>query len=97
MQAIRFSDRRFGPADDAVDEFVRWARFVDPGSDASEAQRAAAAHALVELSEEQEAVPDLLHDAWTASLRMLARGEITRSAVDLLAETMGAREFRASA
>ena len=78
---------------EVVAEFVRWARFVDPGPDASDAQRGAAAEALIELAEE----PDALHDAWTASLRMLARGEITRSSVDLLAGLMSARELRASA
>ena len=79
--------------DGTVAELVRWARFVDPGPDASEPQRAAALQALVELVEE----PAILHDAWAASLRMLARGEVTRSLVALLADAISAHEMTVSA
>jgi len=78
--------------EDAV-ELVRWARFVDPGPDGSDAQRDAAVAVLLDLVDE----PHALHDAWTASLRMLARGEITRSVVALFTEAMGAPEVAASA
>jgi hypothetical protein len=77
----------------AVAEIVRWARFVDPGSDASEFQRAAAIEAVVDLVDD----PELLHDAWATSLRMLARGEVTRSLVALLAEAIRADEVNLSA
>jgi hypothetical protein len=83
--------RRIATEDTA--ELVRWVRFVDPGPDASEAQRLAAVRVVLELVDE----PDDLHDAWTSSLRMLARGEITRSVVALLAEAMGAHEVAVSA
>ena len=78
---------------DETDEIVRWVRFVDPGPDASDAQREAAVQVVVDLVNE----PDSLHRAWTASLRMLARGEVTRSVVALLAEAMGAHEVADSA
>jgi len=74
-------------------ELVRWARFVDPGPGASDAQRLAAVGVVLDLVEE----PDDLHDAWTASLRMLARGEVTRSVVALFTEAMGVHEVAASA
>jgi hypothetical protein len=79
-------------ADDPA-ELVRWARFVDPGPGASDAQRLAAVRVVLELVDE----PDDLHDAWTASLRMLARGEVTRSVVALFTEAMGAHEVADSA
>jgi len=79
--------------DSAVAEVVRWARFVDPGSDASAQQRAAAVQAVVGLVDE----PAILHDAWAASLRMLARGEVTRSLVALLADAIRAGEISLSA
>jgi len=79
--------------DDATAELVRWARYLDPGPDASPSQRAAAVQALTELVE----APGALHDAWAASLRLLARGEVTRSLVALLADAMGAHEISASA
>jgi hypothetical protein len=79
--------------DSAVAELVRWARYVDPGPDASPTQRAAAVHALVDLAEG----PAILHDAWAASLRMLARGEVTRSLVALLADAIGVYEVTVSA
>jgi len=41
--------------------------------------------------------PAMLHDAWAASLRMLARGEVTRSLVALLADAIGIFELTASA
>ena len=79
--------------DDTIAELVRWARYLDPGPDASATQRAAAVQAVTDLVE----TPDALHDAWAASLRMLARGEVTRSLVALLADAMGEREISASA
>ena len=78
---------------DDTAEVVRWARFVDPGPNASDAQRLAAIRALLEFAD----APGALHEAWTASLRMLARGEVTRSVVALLAEAMGAHEIAVSA
>ena len=86
-----FSERRM-TADD-VAELVRWARYVDPGPDASDAQRAAAVRVVLELVDE----PDVLHDAWTTSLRMLARGEITRSVVALFTEALGTPVVAATA
>ena len=83
--------RRIGIDD--VEETVRWVRYVDPGAEASDAQRAAAVRVVLELVDDA----DELHSAWTASLRMLARGEVTRSVVALLAEAMGAREVAESA
>jgi hypothetical protein len=77
----------------AVAELVRWACFVDPGAEASEHQRAAAIEALVDLVDDS----GILHDAWAASLRMLARGEVTRSLVALLAEAIRVSEVRAPA
>ena len=74
-------------------EIVRWARFVDPGPDASDAQRRAAVRVVMDLVDE----PDALHDAWTTALRMLARGEITRTVVALFADAMGSSEVEASA
>ena len=88
----RVRDGRRMATEDAV-ELVRWARFVDPGPDASDAQRLAAVQVVLDLADE----PDVLHDAWTASLRMLARGEITRSVVALFTEAMGAHEVAESA
>jgi hypothetical protein len=41
--------------------------------------------------------PAILHDAWAASLRMLARGEVTRSLVALLAEAIRVPEVTVSA
>jgi hypothetical protein len=79
--------------DDTIAELVRWARYLDPGPDASAPQHAAAVQAVTELAE----TPGALHDAWAASLRMLARGEVTRSLVALLADAMGAPEISASA
>ena len=87
----RRDERRIVTVDTA--EIVRWVRFVDPGPDASDAQREAAVQVVLDLVDE----PDDLHSAWTASLRMLARGEVTRSVVALLAEAMGASEVAASA
>jgi hypothetical protein len=87
------SDPRRLPVDGSVAEIVRWARFVDPGPNASDARRIAAVHALVECTDE----PHALHDAWTMSLRMLARGEVTRSVVGLLADAMGSHEVAVSA
>jgi hypothetical protein len=87
------SDPRRLRGDDSVAELVRWARFVDPGPDASDARRAAAVQALIEGLDE----PHALHDAWTTSLRMLARGEVTRSVVGLLADAMGSHEVAVSA
>jgi hypothetical protein len=86
-------DPRRLATDDAAAEIVRWARFVDPGPDASSARRAAAVQAVIELADE----PDALHQAWTTSLRLLARGEITRSVVGLLSDAMGAGDIAASA
>ena len=74
-------------------EIVRWARFVDPGPDASDAQLAAAVRVVLDLVDE----PDALHDAWTTALRMLARGEITRTVVALFADAIGSTEVEASA
>jgi hypothetical protein len=88
----RVRDARRMTTDDTA-ELVRWARFVDPGPGASEAQRLAAVRVVLELVDE----PEDLHDAWTASLRMLARGEVTRSVVALFTEAMGAHEVAASA
>ena len=88
----RVRDGRRMTTDDAV-ELVRWARYVDPGPDASDAQRRTAVRVVLDLVDE----PDALHDAWTAALRMLARGEITRSVVALFTEAMGAPEVAASA
>jgi hypothetical protein len=79
--------------DDEVAELVRWARYLDPGPDASSWQREAAVRAVIDLADEH----DTLHSAWTASLRLLARGEVTRSLVALLAEAMGSHEVAASA
>ena len=87
----RRDERRIVAEDTA--EIVRWVRFVDPGPDASDAQREAAVQVVLDLVDG----PDDLHSAWTASLRMLARGEVTRSVVALLAEAMGASEVAASA
>ena len=86
-------DARRPPPDDAVAELVRWACYLDPGPDASPWQRQTAVHAVIELADE----PDVLHSAWTASLRSLARGEVTRSVVALLADAIGAHEVAASA
>jgi hypothetical protein len=80
-------------ADGAAAELVRWFAFVDPGPNASGAQRAAAIRAVLDIVDE----PDALHRAWTAAMRMLGRGEVTRSVVALLAEAMGASELAATA
>jgi hypothetical protein len=80
-------------SDPSVLELVRWAHYVDPGPDASQLQRHAAVEALIECTDE----PTELHTAWTTSLRMLARGEVTRSVVGLLADAMGEYEAAASA
>ena len=86
-------ERRTRATDAVTAELVRWAHVVDPGPDASAAQRAAARQAVIELADE----PDDLHRAWTEALRMLARGEVTRSVVSLLAEATGDPEVAASA
>ena len=86
-------DPRRLASDALAAELVRWARYVDPGMDASDAQRAVAVQALIDVADDSGA----LHDAWTAALRMLARGEVTRSVVGLLADAMGAHEVAASA
>jgi len=79
--------------DSTVAELVRWARYLDPGPGASATQRSAAVQALVDLAEG----PAILHDAWAASLRMLARGEATRSLVSLLADAIGVYEVTLTA
>jgi hypothetical protein len=86
-------DSRRLATDAAAVELVGWARYLDPGADASDARRAVAVQALIDVADE----PDALHDAWTAALRMLARGEVTRSVVGLLTDAMGAHEVAASA
>ena len=88
----RAHDARRMSTQDTV-EIVRWARFVDPGPDASDAQRRAAVRVVLDLVDE----PDALHDAWTTALKMLARGEITRTVVALFADAMGSSEVEASA
>lgn len=80
-------------SDPSALELVRWAHFVDPGPDASDPQRHAAIQALIECADD----PYALHTAWTASLRMLARGEVTRSVVGLLADALGGDQAAASA
>ena len=87
----RRDERRIVAEDTA--EIVRWVRFVDPGPDASDAQRDAAVQVVLDLVDG----PDDLHSAWTEALRMLARGEVTRSVVGLLAEATGDPEVAVSA
>ena len=60
---------------------VGWARFVDPGAEASPAQVAYAADALVDASGDD---PEIMHRAWLLALGHLGRGESTRSATELL-------------
>ena len=98
MNAMSFFSRTAGRttrrmSTDDTAELVRWARYVDPGPDASDAQRSAAVSVVLELVDET----DELHDAWTESLRMLARGEVTRSVVVLFSDAMGAHEVAATA
>jgi hypothetical protein len=88
----RVRDGRRLTTDDAA-ELVRWARYVDPGPDASDAQRQAAIRVVLDLVDEG----DDLHDAWTAALRMMARGEVTRSVVALITEAMGGPELAVTA
>jgi len=88
----RVRDGRRLATDDAA-ELVRWARYVDPGPDASDAQRQAAVRVVLDLVDEA----DELHWAWTQALRMMARGEVTRSVVALITEAMGDPELAVTA
>jgi hypothetical protein len=73
------------PQEARVDELVRWSMYLDPGGVDDGAQRAAAVDALVELAERS----DDLRAAWLAGRKRLRAGDVTRSAVALLADAMG--------
>lgn len=63
-----------------VEEIVRWTAFLDQGGAGSPSRRQSVA-ALLEAAEYDE---EILHAAWTCSLRALRLGSVTRSSCDLL-------------